>query len=415
MKKLKITAVVVVAILATLFMAFHIYLDKDDQEKKSEFERYWLNAVEEKERINVLVMGVDVVEGKVTVEQARTDTMMVLSIDPKTKTGFMLSVPRDSRVFIEEKNRKTKINNAHVFGGVELAVSTVKKVLNIPIHHYIRVNYDALMKTVDDVGGVQINVPQDMDWDDNAGNLHIHLKAGVQTLNGQQAMEFMRFRHGYANMDLGRIEAQQNFLDALIHKLMSPQSIARIPKYLETMYQYVDTDMSKKEIISIAATAIKINPDLIEKKTVEGQAKTINGTSYFIIDEEQQKKLMEYLLTGEYQELVAKQKKIEEEEAVQTKSEEKPLYRIYVYNGCGTSGIARRVSDLLKIEDLPISHSGNAGNFDYEKTSIYYKDNKKLAERIAEILEVGEIKEGTRAVDYREPDVVIIIGSDFNK
>lgn len=404
------------ALIVSGIVAF--YLEKDEREvkKRTEFEQYWLNAVEEKKRVNILLMGVDTLEEDTTEEHARTDTMMVLSADPETKTGFILSIPRDSRVKIEGRPKKTKINHAHSKGGIPLAVSTVKKTTGLAIHHYIRVNYQALTKTVDDVGGVDVNVPQDMDWDDYAANLHIHLKAGPQTLNGEQAMQFIRFRNGYANKDLGRIEMQQYFMEMLFRKIISPQSITKIPKYLETMYQYVDTDLSKKELISLAATAIKLDPERIEKKVLPGKAKNINGISYYILDEEKQAELISYLLKGDYpvQKPVVAQEEapIELEEG---KEEDKPLYTIFAYNGSGKTGVARRVSDLLKIEDLPVSYTGNASRFDYQETTVYYKDNEKLAKQVGEILGVERLKEGTRAVDYREPDIVVIIGSDFSK
>ena len=392
-----------------------IYFKQDGvTNKPTEFEKYWLNATEAKERVNVLIMGIDTIEGKTDADNARTDTMIICSIDPVGKTGYILSIPRDSRVKVDGRKHKTKINHAHKYGGIELAVSTVKNTFHIPIHHYIRVNYDALIKTVDDMGGVEINILQNMDYDDNASNLHIHFKPGIQTLNGQQSMEFIRYRHGYANKDLGRIEAQQYFLDSFLRKLLSAQSITKIHKYLETLYQYVDTDMSKKEIISLAATIIKINPNDIPKKTVPGNAKTINGISYYIIDEEETQNILEYLNKGIYE----KQEDITTENApIEELSSEskKPEYSIFVYNGCGTPKITRRVSDLLKIEELPISYSGNASNFDYEKTKIYYKDNERLAKKISGIIEVGEIKQGTGAIDYREPDIVIIVGKDFKK
>ena len=409
-KNLSIAFIILFAIIS-----FTVYLQQDEKkDNSSEFEKYWLNATEPKERVNVLIMGIDTVEGKVDADNSRTDTMIICSIDPVKKTGYILSIPRDSRVKVAGRKNKTKINHAHKYGGIELADSTVKNTFHIPIHHYIRVNYDALIKMVDDMGGVQINVLQNMDYDDNASNLHIHFKPGIQTLNGQQSMEFIRFRYGYANKDLGRIEAQQYFLDSFLHKLLSSQSITKIPKHLETLYQYADTDMSKKEIISLASTLIKINPNDISKKTIPGVAKNINGTSYYIIDEDETQNLIDYLNKGVYekQEYISNDKTPVEDPSSQNKN---PKYSIFVYNGCGTPKITRRVSDLLKIEELPISFSGNASNFDYEQTKIYYKDNERLANKISEIIEVGEIKQGTIAIDYREPDIVIIVGKDFKK
>lgn len=245
------------------------------------------------EIVNVLLLGVDSMDGK-NEKGIRTDTIMVLSLNPKENKASILSIPRDTRVRIRGRRGYDKINHAHAYGGVDLAVKTVKDLLGIPIHHYVKVDYQALFKTVDDVGGVEVYVPMDMKYTDTSADppLYIDLKKGTQVLDGNKAMQFLRYRKGYPDQDLGRIRAQQQFMDALIKKVLSPSSIVRIPNYIETLHKYVDTDLRKRDMISLALAASKINPNEIEKATLPGQPMMISGVAYYKYDEEKTKELV---------------------------------------------------------------------------------------------------------------------------
>lgn len=380
-----------------------------------------------KERTNVLLLGVDTLENTGDGKGTRTDTIMVLSVDPSTKTGFILSIPRDTRVLIPDRNIYDKVNHAHSYGGTELAISTIKNFLNIPIHHYVKVDYRALFKTVDDLGGIEVDVPIDMKYTDSAATppLNIDLKAGVQTLNGEQAMGFLRFRKGYANQDLGRIEAQQLFMDALIKKAMSPASITKIPKYIETMSEYVETDMSVKDMLILAKQGLSVDVKMIEKKTIPGYPDMINGVSYYSVDENEKQIMLDYLMSGAYP---VPEPEVVETEGTNSSGETTSVantkeeivvevnindYNIHVLNGNGISGVARRASDLLKIQDIVVDSSGNASNFDYEDTVIYYKEDGKTASKLKSIIGVGKLEKGTKSVVSSEPDFVIVLGKDF--
>ncbi len=347
----------------------------------------------EGERVNVLLLGVDSLNG--SNKGIRTDTMMVLSMDPKNKTASILSIPRDTRVKIRGRKGYDKINAAHAHGGVDLSIKTVKDLLGIPIHHYVKVDYKALFKTVDDVGGVEIYVPKNMKYDDPYATppLHINLKKGTQVLNGQKAMEYLRYRKGYANQDLGRIEAQQGFLDALIKKVVSPASVLRIPKYIETLHMYVDTDMDKKEMISLGLKASKIDTDIIEKHTVPGDPQTINGVAYYLAD----MKALDDIVGQLYYE----------------KGEKKEKINIAILNGSGKSGVASKVSEKLTDEGFKPDEVGNAEEFNQKKTIIYYSDKKEEALKIQKIIGKGQLVSNKEKLNEENMDIIVLIGKDI--
>lgn len=402
-------------------------------------------------RINVLMLGVDSLSGTDKDNTMRTDTMMFVSLDPKTKTGFILSIPRDTRVQIDGSLSKyNKINEAHSIGGVSLTLKEVKKLLGVDINHFVKVDYRAVNKTVDDVGGVEIIVPIDMNYDDPYANppLHIELKQGPQLLDGDKAMQFLRFRHGYANQDLGRIESQQKFVQALLDKLLSPESLTHITDYINTFSQYVQTDMELGDMFKIASKALEIKPYNIKKEVLVGKPDYIGGVSYFVADEQGIKTQMDGLNDGEKYYL-DKPSFVENEKAdkhfeafeknidssvrtdtgntdsdvkdtsndTNNQNKQKEVYDPYivVLNGDGKSGLGKRADDLLYVNNIDIDVTANADKFGYEKTKIYYKDNLQLAQNIQEILGAGELEQKSTAYYNSFVDVMVILGSDFTK
>lgn len=433
---LKIFLILFVAFSMVISTVMYFYFKKDVDEAvetsevsaADEFKN--LDVSSYKDRVNVLLLGVDTLENTDTGVGTRTDTIMVLSVDPVSKTGFILSLPRDTRVEITDRGYD-KINHAHSYGGTDLAISTIKNFLNIPIHHYVKLDYRALFKTVDDLGGIEVDVPIDMRYKDTASTppLDIDLKKGVQVLNGEQSMGFLRFRKGYPNQDLGRIEAQQAFLDSLIKKVASPASLVNIPNYIDTMSEYIQTDMTIKDMLIIAKQSLSIDLGRIEKKTVPGSPDMIDGISYYEPDSQELQETLDYLISGNYPVPEPAEGEVTPETAensaktaskvsgtLNAKSQPKKdttNYKIQVLNGSGVSGIARRASDLLKIEDITVTGTGNASDFNNENTVIYYKEDSTFASDIRNVLKVGKISKGTSDMASTEPDIVIVLGKDF--
>ena len=271
----------------------------DGKKEEETFEN--LDVSNYKSRVNVLLLGVDTLETKKDQLGTRSDTIMILSVDPATKTGFILSIPRDTYVKISGTTEYTKITHAHSYGGSDLAIATVKDFINIPIHHYMKLDYRAIFKTVDDLGGVEFDVPQDMYYVDKRATppLNINLKKGLQTLNGDQAMQLIRFRKGYADQDLGRVKVQQDFIKAVLKKAYSPTSIMKIPKFVETMSEYVETDMTVPNMISLMKVGMSVSLDKIETATVPGEPSTRPGAgSVVIVDEVAFREKLNYLMSG---------------------------------------------------------------------------------------------------------------------
>ena len=358
-----------------------------------------LPKVEAQGRVNVLLLGVDNLDKENS--GSRSDTMMLLSLDTKNNKASMISIPRDSRVKIRGRNGYDKINAAHAYGGVDLAIKTVKDFLGVPIHHYVKVDYQALFKTVDDVGGVEVNVPFHMKYDDPYAKppLHIDLEEGKQLLDGKKAMQFVRFRktnkrgyQDYPNQDIGRIQAQQQFISALASKVLSPSSLFKIPKYLDTFQNYVDTDMSKREMLELAMSGSKINMKSIEKETVPGEPIMINGISYYKPDAEALEEVVSRLFYGN--------------------EKKKDSFKIAVLNGSGKAGVASKISNKLEENDMKPSIVENADDFDVEKTIIYYNDEAQ-AEKIRRLLGKGKLVKDSDKLSEEKVDIIVLIGKDI--
>lgn len=376
------------------------------------------------DRVNILLLGVDSLDGSQNHANMRTDTMMLLSVDPKTKTAFILSIPRDTRAEIEEyKYKFNKINSAHSIGGINATLKAVKKLLNVDIHHFVKLDYQALFKTINDIGGVEVDVPMDMNYDDPYAvpPLHIELKKGLQLLDGEKSMQFLRFRYGYANQDLGRIESQQKFMTSLIKKVLSVESAVHIPQYIDTFYKYVQTDMSITDMLKIASKCIDIKPYNIKKEVLPGEAKTMYGTSYYIANPEKSKELLDTLLSGNYyisQEMQNENLTVSNggnstDTSNVTNTQKIPY--VVVLNGNGRQGSAQRAKDLLFVNNIEVQDSANADNFDYEETVVYYTDDEILAQNIATILGANKITQENKAYYGKPTDIVVVLGKDFVK
>lgn len=219
-----------------------------------------------RDRLNILILGVDVNRdrrGQPTQELARTDTIMVVGLDCYFKTVRVLSLPRDTWVEIPGQNGWHKINAAHALGGPEGLEKTVEENFHLRIHHYIRTDFKGFVELVDALGGVELVVEKDMDYDDNWGQLHIHLKKGRQMLDGDKAHQYVRFRHD-ARGDLGRIERQQKLLRAIVQKILTPEGLTKLPDLADIAYRYVTTDLRKKELLSLAMFLKEIRSEDVE-------------------------------------------------------------------------------------------------------------------------------------------------------
>lgn len=239
--------------------------------------------------VNILVMGIDRVSeaprGSPQVFAGRSDTMLLLRLDPTDNSVKMLSIPRDTQVQIPGVGI-AKINDANVEGGPALAARVVSRTLNdVPIDRYVRVTTDAFRELVDLVGGVEAFVPNPMHYVDHTQNLKIDLEPGWQTLNGDQAEQFVRFRKDQ-NGDIGRVQRQQALLKSLRQRLVSPAVLPRLPEAIRIMQQYVDTNLSLEEMLALVGFGLRLEQDDFKMVLLPGRFSAPNEYvgSYWILD-----------------------------------------------------------------------------------------------------------------------------------
>ena len=233
-----------------------------------------------------------------------SDTIMVASYDPKTQEAALLSIPRDTFIGNDKKHTTVydKINSLYSNGDTpEKTLAAVNKLTGLDLKYYIIVDTKALQKLVDTIGGVEFDVPIDMDYDDYSQDLFIHLKAGVQTLNGDQAEQLVRFRHNndyssysysYGDNDLGRMRTQRNFIIATIKQTIRMKNVAQIGNIIDIFKQYVKTNLDFNNVKDYIPYAIKINTDNIKAAQLPGTAQYLGYLSFFLCDEEETQELV---------------------------------------------------------------------------------------------------------------------------
>lgn len=229
---------------------------------------------------NILLYGVDNDAGG-------SDTNMLMRFDAVNKTVDVVSLPRDTLM-----SNGHKLNSSYNNGGTEKLRSNIEDMLGVPVDFYVSVDLKGFIALIDQIGGVEFDVPCDMDYDDPYQDLHIHFKAGLQKLNGQQAMEVVRFRHnndntGYGGrQDLGRIGTQQAFLKTVAQKLMK---LENVPAMAETFLKYVKTDLTLGNLVWLANQALSMGgTDAISFATLPGDGSGwYKGMSVYALDPEQ--------------------------------------------------------------------------------------------------------------------------------
>lgn len=285
----------VVTLLAVAAMAAFAYVKNIDNNlhagvDASGLENVLVERTSEGDPFYVLLMGTDGREGESTF---RSDTIILARVDPANRQVTLISIPRDTYVDLAGYG-PNKINAARAYGGPELAVSTVANFAGVDISHYIEVSFDGFDAIVDSLGGVEINVPQAF-YDEY---LDEGLEAGDQVLNGDQALVFCRSRHPFANGDFARSEHQRMFIIALAKQILASDAVT-MANTLTTISQYVSTDMSLTEIISLASQLKGLNVDTsVYSAVVPSNTQTIDGASYVITETSEWQTMMERVDMG---------------------------------------------------------------------------------------------------------------------
>lgn len=212
-----------------------------------------------------------------------TDTMLLLRFNPETKKVVLLSIPRDTRVEVPGYG-VNKINAANSLGGPALSARTVSELLGgIGIDRYVTINVQGVQALIDALGGVTVTVPKDMKYQDDSQHLYVNLKAGKQHLNGDQALQLLRFRNDELG-DIGRVQRQQMVMRALSEQALNPVTLARLPKILGVIKSHIDTNLSVEELFALVGFATSIDRSNIQMLITPGEYGDIGtyGTSYWL-------------------------------------------------------------------------------------------------------------------------------------
>lgn len=346
---------------------------------------------ESKDPVNGLILGTDK-------DGTRTDFIMFVSYNPLNKKVTMVSIPRDTRV---PNSIDKKINSLYIKQDTAPIIKDVSSMMGMPIKYYAVINFKGIRTLVDEIGGIPLDVPIDMKYYDPAQNLKIDLDKGYQVLDGEKAEEFVRFRKGYADADLGRIKAQHEFINAAIAQITKPQNIVKIPTLINIFKENVKTNMTIKEMLSYANDVSSITKDSISIETIPGEPKYIAGVSYFIYDSKKTQEMLDKLF-------------LQQEETVTSQTIEKNKdVKVEIYNGTDIPGFGAKIADKLKTHGFNVIKTENYENSNVMTTKIYEKNRNVDGANVKSALGIGNVQS-----DYDESsqaDIYVIVGQDLNR
>ncbi len=368
-------------------------------------------------KINIAAFGVDE-------DGFRTDVIFAASFDTETRQISLVAVPRDTKVkmpaaMLEDMRKRDrasfiptytgtegvcKINEVHAFAGSgyrnEYSVWIMEELLDVDFDYYVTVNIEGFKSIVDAVGGVEFTVPFDMYYYDPAADFEVDLKAGTQVLYGEKAEELVRFRKGYAQQDLQRIKVQQDFLKALMKKVLNTETlVSNIPALVKTFFKYVDTDLTITDALGYVKYLDGLSIENLYTATIPGE-----GGSFFTPDSEGTRKLVEEVFYD-----------VEDDEpAVEDTTTPEPVVKdskdmtIEVANGGNTNGLAAKKQEYLNGLGYNVQYISTYTEERVDETRIFVKeegvgeDLKELFEGSIVIVDSTKVQEGT--------DIKIILG-----
>ncbi|WP_282173969.1 LytR family transcriptional regulator [Cytobacillus firmus] len=259
----------------------HEPIEREKSEKRTE-----QITLEKKEPFSVLMLGVDEREG----DRGRSDSMIVLTVNPNQNSVKMLSIPRDTRTEIIGKGFDDKINHAYAFGGVEMSMNTVENFLDIPIDYYMQINMEGFKDIVDAVGGVTVNNDLDFNYEG------VHFTKGQLTLNGEKALKFSRMRYDDPRGDFGRQLRQREVIQGVLKEGASLSSLTNYDEIFTALGNNIKTNMKFNEMVDIQKnyrTAAKS----VEQMSLKGSGTKIDKVYYLMVPDEEKQRVQNELKT----------------------------------------------------------------------------------------------------------------------
>jgi LCP family protein required for cell wall assembly len=366
------------------------------------------------ERVNILVMGIDRRPSETC--PCRSDTMMLATLDPRTSTAGVVTLPRDLYLPIPNVG-ENRINTALFYGalykypggGPGLAKKTVEYNFGRQVHYYIIVDFGGFRRMVDTLGGIDINVPKAIDDPEypteNFGVMHIHFNAGMQHMTGEQALEYARTRH--TDSDFGRSKRQIQVILAIRDKALRLDILPKLPSLLQSMWGAVETDLKPQEVLALAQAAAKVKTENIKEgyidQTMTVEYVTNTGADVLWFDRAKVGQLMDQIIPQENSTADLSSRVLRE------------AARVTVVNGTVAPQLAERTTKFLQTQGYQIAAYGNADRFDYAQTILIdYSGNKNATvTALAQLFHVApeNIRRTTNVKS--DSDIRIILGADW--
>ncbi|MEN6641712.1 MAG: LCP family protein [Armatimonadia bacterium] len=345
------------------------------------------------ERVRIVMIGADDRE-----ERGRSDTLMVLQINPANGRAALVSIPRDLRVDIPGHGM-SKINHAYRYGGPRLTQQTVEELLSLPTDGVIKVNLQGFVKAVDILGGVVLDVEDQegqgrgMNYDCPQDDLVIHLKPGRQRLNGYKAMGYVRYRKsnipGAGGTDFDRAKRQQKFIKAMIAQKVRVTKLPALVKAGEQVIGCVRTSLTSRQVLDLARFIRGLQDGQMKSFTLPASDSRLNGVYYAELDQAE----FAAMMTGMESFLAGSGTAVAEEGTAGTAEVSGPV-RVEVLNGSGKPGAAKAAADKLTAAGFSVVKVGNAPSIGYTENTILYRgDVGEGARRAAGVVGGGSIEQ----------------------
>lgn len=372
------------------------------------------------EPFTVLLLGVSE-----DISSKLSDTIIVASYNPKTQKATLLSIPRDTFIGTNKNkaNSYDKINALYQ-KNPEKTLNAVNKITGLNIKYYAVISNNALVEVVDTIGGVEFDVPIDMNYDDSSQKLSIHLKKGMQKLNGEQAEGLVRFRHNnnntsypssYGDNDLGRMRTQREFLKEVAKQTIKLKNITKIGSFVDILKENVTTNITNWSLIKdYIPYAIDFNTENLEMANIPGTTGSLgpNNLSFFIYDKSATEKMIKELFekqngTGN----VGESNSSTSNTTTSSKNTENAKIKIEILNGSGDSVLLTKATKALKNEGYNVYKTGTTTPT--AKTAIVNKTAVpvKITDEIKDLLGVGAISSNTTSSST--VDVKVVLGKDY--
>jgi LCP family protein required for cell wall assembly len=363
-------------------------------------------APESPDAMNILLVGSDrrSTTGK---SYGRSDTIMLVHVDPDNNYLSTISFPRDLRVDLKGYG-KQKLNAAYAYGGPALSIRTIQSLTGVDIDHYLEVDFKAFRDMTDTLGGVYLEVDRRYYYD-GWNYEKIDLQPGYRLLDGADALDYVRFRHD-ANLDFGRMERQQRFLSALRQQAMGWDLGLNLSGLIGALFDNVTTDLGTNEFIKLAWWGVRLEGSRIRQVTLRGTTQTISGGSYVIASKDKIAAAVESFLAVPRGEPAGSTTGTGSLTST-TATAVSPLagVELDVLNSSAPSGSATAVADMLRSRGATVVMVGNATQKG-AATQVWYPTGASgTAEKVASVVKTTKIGEESTV-----SRVTVVLGSDYS-